>query len=537
MTGSAVLLARLGSGSKLVSITVTAGVTTSLVSCQSPAIAGGDSTKCNITLSKAAPSGGLRLGLQASSKNLRIPLTVLVLENQTSVQFRADASVPDHDENVTLSANSDTESSATTISLRTIKPVALSCEPKYIQAGKSAICELQLNTTSISDSLAFNLSSSFAGLKLPAQVGTRTGQRRIRFEATVDSAASPGTAVIEASLSNTTVRENLAVLSPGVLSLSVPDQLVGQPGLPLHFTAVSRDGQNLPIAVSVSGLPALAVFDAQTGEFEWLPSESDLGRHAVTFAATNAVGAATRKTMTIDIGLGLPRLASLRNGSGTSASAACSPGSVATVVGRFLSGSDLTVSAPVADASVVRRTRVLVNGDDATVLSSAKDTVDFVCPMAAPGTPLEIAVETESGVSNRIQTRMADIAPGIFTVDGSGSGQAIAWRTGSPDLALIPNYRFMGKPALSGDQISVLVTGIKCDENFASPQPLMNLGNTSVPIDSLTASAQKAGACEIGITIPEGIYGDALPLTLDVPGSDGRTSTSNIASIAVDNPR
>jgi uncharacterized protein (TIGR03437 family) len=163
------------------------------------------------------------------------------------------------------------------------------------------------------------------------------------------------------------------------------------------------------------------------------------------------------------------------------------------------------------------------------------DSVDFVCPTIEPGKPLEIAVETEAGASNRLQTRMSDIAPGIFTVDGSGSGQAIAWRTGTSDLALIPSFRFQGKPALPGDKISVLVTGIKCDENFGALKPLINLGNTNLPIDSLTRSTQKAGACEVVITVPDGLYGDAVPLTLDVPRSDGRSLISNVASIAIDN--
>jgi uncharacterized protein (TIGR03437 family) len=342
--------------------------------------------------------------------------------------------------------------------------------------------------------------------------------------------------MIEARLHNAAVQETLAVLFPGVLHLGVPDQLVGQPGSPLHFTAVARDSQNLPLPVLVSGLPAQAAFDAQTGDFEWLPSESDLGRHVVTFAA-NVAGAAASKTMTIDIGVGRPSLTSLQNGSGTSALSACSPGSVATLVGKFLSTKDLPSSASAVDPNTLSYTRVRVNGNDVPLISSATDNVDFVCPMVAPGMPLDIAVETESGMSNRVQTTMADTAPGIFTVDGSGSGQAIAWRTGSSDLALIPTYKFQGTPALPGDQISVLVTGIECDENFGAQKPLVRLGNTVVPIDSLTASVQKAGACEAGITIPENVSGDAVPLTLNVPRSEGRTSTSNIASIAVDNQR
>ena len=65
----------------------------------------------------------------------------------------------------------------------------------------------------------------------------------------------------------------------------------------------------------------------------------------------------------------------------------------------------------------------------------------------------------------------------------------------------------------------------------------MNMGNLYVPVDSLAAAPWKAGACEVGITIPEGIYGDAVPLTLDMIRSDGRIVTSNVASIAIDHER
>jgi uncharacterized protein (TIGR03437 family) len=130
---------------------------------------------------------------------------------------------------------------------------------------------------------------------------------------------------------------------------------------------------------------------------------------------------------------------------------------------------------------------------------------------------------------------MEEAAPGIFTADGSGAGQALAWRTDSSDLALIPNFRFQGKPVQPGDKVSVLVTGINCIEVFGTEGPVMNLGNASIPIDSIAASSQKAGACEVGITIPDGTHGDAVPLTFDVKRRDGRVVTSNIASIAIDN--
>jgi uncharacterized protein (TIGR03437 family) len=161
--------------------------------------------------------------------------------------------------------------------------------------------------------------------------------------------------------------------------------------------------------------------------------------------------------------------------------------------------------------------------------------MDFVCPMLEPGTPLEIVVETEAGKSNKLQSVMGDAAPGVYTVDGSGSGQAVAWRTGTSELSLIPSFLFHGKPALPGDQISMLVNGINCAANPGAQKPLVILGEQRVPGNSLRESALTAGACEVGFTVPDGVTGDAVPLSIEVLQSDGRLVPSNAAFITVEN--
>jgi uncharacterized protein (TIGR03437 family) len=352
---------------------------------------------------------------------------------------------------------------------------------------------------------------------------------------TADAGAAPQSTVMEVRLGKFVVQETLLILPPDMLSLGVPSHIVGTPGSPMHFEATARDAQNLPLGVSASPLPKQAVFDAVTGKFMWLPAESDLGRYQITFSATDATGAKVSKMATLDIELPHPTVTSLRNAADASAPAGCRPGSVATLLGRFLSGNDPLISDQVSGSVDLGLTHVLVNGSEVPVVSATGQLVDFVCPRVEAGTPLEIEVKTPSGVSNEIRTTMHDAAPGIFTVDGPVPHQAFAWRTDSGDMALIPNFRNQGKPVQPGDKVSILATGIDCSENYSAQKPQITLNSLAVPITSITGSSRKIGACELGITIPDGPGGDAVPLTLTVTGNDGRILTSNTASIAVEN--
>jgi hypothetical protein len=58
----------------------------------------------------------------------------------------------------------------------------------------------------------------------------------------------------------------------------------------LQFTVTASDANDLPadnLTLSVSGLPAGATFDSQTGLFQWTPSEAQQGSYQVTFTVTD----------------------------------------------------------------------------------------------------------------------------------------------------------------------------------------------------------------------------------------------------------
>ena len=146
-------------------------------------------------------------------------------------------------------------------------------------------------------------------------------------------------------------------------------------------------------------------------------------------------------------------------------------------------------------------TRVLVNDVNAAILYASAGRVDFVCPALDPGTVLNVAIVTDAGPSIPMQIKMEETSPGILTLQEFGSRQALATNTQSDELAAIPNFRFLGNPALASDSISIGVTGIKCAEN-SGQQVLLKIGSSYAQINSVQPDGQAAGICKLTASVP-----------------------------------
>ena len=42
-----------------------------------------------------------------------------------------------------------------------------------------------------------------------------------------------------------------------------------------------------------------------------------------------------------------------------------------------------------------------------------------------------------------------EVAPGLFSVDGSGAGQGLVLHAGTTEVAMVRNYRYAGRPAVA----------------------------------------------------------------------------------------
>ena len=204
-----------------------------------------------------------------------------------------------------------------------------------------------------------------------------------------------------------------------------------------------------------------------------------------------------------------PVITRLQNGANAAAPAACSPEAVATLVGRFLPDD----AAPVADRSGRARslagTRIVINGSYVPILFASASQVEFLCPAVPPATSLAIAVETASGLSNRLETRVEEASPGIFvTSEPNGSAP--------------------------GATVSIRATGMNWLAKFPAIRLVARIGERVVPIESNTPDLESPGVSRLTLTLPPDVSGDSVPVVIQVITTDGDSIESNAASIPVD---
>jgi uncharacterized protein (TIGR03437 family) len=208
-----------------------------------------------------------------------------------------------------------------------------------------------------------------------------------------------------------------------------------------------------------------------------------------------------------------PVISELRNRAGFGARAACSPGSVATLIGTGLS--------PNAE--------VLVNRRSVRVLRESDDRVDFLCPATADAA-LEIQVQTSRGASNILKSVMAGTAPGVFVLDGiPGQSQAMAFVSSRFVYAALPTFWYAGTPAVAGGPLTIIGTGV----NSQGLAPKVRVGDQYATIQSLDCSPE-TGECAISVQLPGSIYGDSVPVVLESLDPDGKPVQSNRAFVAID---
>jgi uncharacterized protein (TIGR03437 family) len=371
------------------------------------------------------------------------------------------------------------------------------------------------------------LSSSSRQVKVPATVVTRANQTRLTFQVAADAVARQQFLTVSAMAGSATVQDTIQIAAASQPIIIAPGSQAARRGAPIRFTVSAADPSDLPVQLTASDLPVGATFDAMSGAFEWTPAAAQASKYQVRFTATNPTGQSSSRQVAIDVTSGDPTLAT--------AERPCSPGAVAYLTGSWLADPGSTVSDPSGSSMELGGTKVKVNGQYAPVLSASPTEVAFVCPSLSAGTQLAVAVETPSGISGPLSMAMQSASPWVLGSGTLGQNQGMVSFVDTTELAMARNSLVPAHPAQPGDEILLWGTGLGSSSEFPYGIVSVKLGGVDAEVDAVNAVPGHAGLYTVKVRVPvPTVFGDGVPVELQVIGSDGKRFNSNRVTIAVE---
>jgi uncharacterized protein (TIGR03437 family) len=214
---------------------------------------------------------------------------------------------------------------------------------------------------------------------------------------------------------------------------------------------------------------------------------------------------------------------------------AISPGEAVAVFGAYLSSNDYNFLQVGGDGMVTTslgETQVLFNGIPAPMIFTGPNQVNAVVPFGIKDSSVQVQVQYQDRVSDPFTIAVAPATPGIFSIDGSGAGQAAALnQDGSVNSA--------DTPAAAGSVISLFATGagqfdppmldgaVVSPDNLPSPVLPVSVqigGRNAAVVYAGGAPGAVAGVLQVNVRVPFGTgSGPAVPITLRVGTAGSQT--------------
>jgi len=522
------IAASLGSSSQSITITIGQGTISSL-SCTPDANLAG-ALDCTVALAQVTANPTV-VSLQTDSSRVQLPSQVQIAAGAQSAQFVATVPASDQDAQVQIAATVQGAVISTALSVIGIRPTAVACSSLTIPAGGSINCTVRLNSPNIPQIARLGIAASNPNLEVPALITSRPRQTELSFKVVATPIAGQQPSAISVQLGNTSASALVIVTPSATPVLNLPAQQLTAFGNAVAFTFSAFDPGGLPLVLSAANLPAGAIFDPDSGNFSWTPGQSQQGSFDVTFTATNSDNVASSGDVIIQVDSGKPVISDLRSAASQASGTSCSPGSIASLTGRWLASGNLPVSDPTGASMQLGGSQVSVNGTSVPVLYASTTRLDFLCPALDPGTALSISVQTANGNTDPVQTTMQSLNPALYSFDGSGQGQGLVTLAGTSLLATTRTYNVLGQPAEPGDSITIMATGL----GTSGVPPVVSIGGVTVAADSIQPLLAAAGMYQINVTIPAGVApGDAVPVFVQMTAPDGSVVQSNTVAIAIE---
>jgi uncharacterized protein (TIGR03437 family) len=215
---------------------------------------------------------------------------------------------------------------------------------------------------------------------------------------------------------------------------------------------------------------------------------------------------------------------------------AIAPGESVTIYGSGIGPASLTTFVPDSRNFIPMQTggtKVFVNGVPAPVLYSWANQVAIQVPYEVTAGPGAITIQYGAPPSVQLPVTIASSAPGLFTLDESGKGQAVAINEDG-------SLNTTAGPASQGRLVSVYATGYGLVSpvvpsgapnaaGFANPLLPITANVAGVPAQVERAGGDTglpAGTIRVDIRIPQGVSGDQISLSIRIGNAESQAGVT-----------
>ena len=225
------------------------------------------------------------------------------------------------------------------------------------------------------------------------------------------------------------------------------------------------------------------------------------------------------------------------------------PGSYIAIYGTGLAGSGNPSATTLPLSTSLNGTQLLLGGVPMPLIYASSVQVNALVPQSlAPNASYPLIVVRGATQSVPVSLTVAELQPGIYTVDLSGSGPGIVTNALSGQLITSSN------PAHAGDYLTVYCTGLgtlsgpngetEPADGAAAPTDLVyktaatvtaTIGGVSVPASFAGLTPTLAALYQVNVQVPAGTQtGNSVPLVITATSPVTSTTTqSNTVSIAI----
>jgi hypothetical protein len=274
----------------------TAGTISSL-SCSHATMTGAGTDSCTVTLSAAAPTGGLAVSLTSSNSSVTVPASVTVLEGATTAAFNATASAVTSAETATLTATAGGTSKVYTLQLDA-QTAALSVSTSSLIFGdvnlntstSQTVTLTSTGTTALTINAATLTGTGFTMTGVTAPVTLQPGQTatlQVTFDPTTAGAATGAILITSNATTNPTATITLSGTGD-----STAGALSALSCTTATYTAAGTDACTVTLS-SAAPTGGLAVTLASNNAAVTVPASVTVAAGATTAGFTATVAAFT----------------------------------------------------------------------------------------------------------------------------------------------------------------------------------------------------------------------------------------------------